>query len=299
MKKIWKREDGAVMVLVALAMSGFLALTALVLDGGSIYLARNQLQKTVDAAALAGAQDLPTFPETASQSAKWVATQNGGATSLSVEFLSDHKGIRVNGEKKVNLTFGNALGFDDPIVTASAVVQLAPITSAKGAIPLGVQNNTDMTQGDLIELKVGDPVVGNFGAIELTGSGARNYRDDFINGFDKTLHVGQMLSTEPGKMSGATKEAVDYRISLCPDATFDNFSPSCQRVVLVMVYKPVNVDETKIKEIEIVGFASFFLEGTAPNDDSVVLGRFIQTTHNGGSDPDQYNYGSYGLKLIQ
>ncbi|QHS22503.1 pilus assembly protein [Virgibacillus sp. MSP4-1] len=299
MRNFRKREDGAVMVLVALAMSAFLAMVALVLDGGHFYLEKNRLQNMVDAAALAGAQELPSSPEQATDSAKWTAFQNGDADQIFVEFLSENKGIKVHGQKSVSLTFGKVFGFDDPVLEASAVVQLAPLDSVKGAIPLGVQYNTDMSKADLIELKVGDPVVGNFGAIELTGSGARNYLEDFKKGFDKTLHVGEILSTEPGKMSGATEDAVDYRVSKCPDATHLNYSSGCERVVIVMVYKPVNVDVNKIKEIEIVGFATFFLEGTAPYDKSIVLGRFIETSLNGGSSPDQYDYGAYGLKLIQ
>jgi len=51
-----KREDGQSLVIVALGMVAFIAILALVIDGGNAYAAKRQAQNAADAGALAGAQ---------------------------------------------------------------------------------------------------------------------------------------------------------------------------------------------------------------------------------------------------
>jgi hypothetical protein len=66
-----KRSHGTSLVLTAFAMFALLATAALAIDWGLVYLARHQLQNFVDAAALAGAQELPSAPQ-----AKQAAAEN-------------------------------------------------------------------------------------------------------------------------------------------------------------------------------------------------------------------------------
>ena len=54
-----RRDEGQVIVITALVMVVLLAMTGLVIDVGRLYLAQRDLQKATDAAALAGAQDIP------------------------------------------------------------------------------------------------------------------------------------------------------------------------------------------------------------------------------------------------
>src|SRR5687768_16317539 len=58
-----RRERGAVLVHVAVAMTGLLAFSALTIDLGSLWVARGQAQNAVDAAALAGAIALAGNPD--------------------------------------------------------------------------------------------------------------------------------------------------------------------------------------------------------------------------------------------
>ena len=57
-----KRENGQAMVLTVLFLAGLIGMSALVLDVGSWFREKRQLQLTADAAALAGAQALPGSP---------------------------------------------------------------------------------------------------------------------------------------------------------------------------------------------------------------------------------------------
>lgn len=57
-KQLIKHENGNVLILVSLSMVGLLGMTGLVIDGGSLYMTKSHLQKSVNAAALSGAQQL-------------------------------------------------------------------------------------------------------------------------------------------------------------------------------------------------------------------------------------------------
>ncbi len=59
-KKELSEEKGSVMVMVLIGLLVLIGFTGLVIDGGSLYLTKSRLQNAADAAALAGAQDLPT-----------------------------------------------------------------------------------------------------------------------------------------------------------------------------------------------------------------------------------------------
>lgn len=72
------RQEGQVVVIVALVLVGLLALLGLVLDGGLLYLARRQAQNAADAAAWAGAYSLAAGSrEQAITSAFYYARLNG------------------------------------------------------------------------------------------------------------------------------------------------------------------------------------------------------------------------------
>ena len=71
-----KNESGQALVLFALLAIVLIGFAALVIDAGLAYAARAKAQNAADAAALAGAQDLPSF-EAAIGKAKDYAEHNG------------------------------------------------------------------------------------------------------------------------------------------------------------------------------------------------------------------------------
>ena len=73
-----KRSSGQAYVISILFLAVLLAMAAAVLDIGSWYRADRSLQATVDAAALAGAQELPGNTGNANALAAQYANQNGG-----------------------------------------------------------------------------------------------------------------------------------------------------------------------------------------------------------------------------
>ncbi|MFT4416831.1 pilus assembly protein TadG-related protein [Fredinandcohnia humi] len=302
MMKFLYKQDGGTIVLVALLMTAFIGLLALVIDAGNLYLEKAKIQKVVDAAALAAAQELPKDQLKATSIAnQTIKLNNEDPTNFSIIYSNNSTIVEIKANKRVELFFARALGLDNPILKASATVNLMPITSGVGAVPLGVEYTTPLSYGTEVKLKVGDSTYGNFGALALTGPGAKNYETDLEKGYGFEIKVNDVLNTETGVMAGKTVTAINNRISYCPSQTYVNFTNDCKRLILVPVFKPLLIDQNKqVKQVIVVGFATFFIERvTSTSTNAEVIGRFIQTTYPGDISPTQANYGVYSFKLTK
>ena len=125
---LWRRrraERGAVAVIVAILLPVILATAGLVIDVGSWYVTKAQLQNAADAAALAGAADLPGSPASATTAAQTLAAGNvSGATVTSVTpYNGDSTEIQVTVSKRGGVSFASVLGISGPMITATAVAQ--------------------------------------------------------------------------------------------------------------------------------------------------------------------------------
>ncbi|MDA8235369.1 MAG: Tad domain-containing protein [Clostridia bacterium] len=137
--KLKKEERGSTIVLVAIGMVVFLAFTALVADVGLLYLNRARLANAIDAATLAGVQELPRNPVQARLLASDYAARNGAdPDQLNITISSDNQSIRVESAKTVNLFFAKAIGISTGEVAVGAEAKVGPITSAMGIAPLSV-----------------------------------------------------------------------------------------------------------------------------------------------------------------
>jgi len=85
-------ESGQTLVLMVIFLISLLGMTALVLDVGSWYRAKRQLQSTADAAALAGAQALPDNPGNAPGLANQYAADNASDLATNDVSLSTNIG---------------------------------------------------------------------------------------------------------------------------------------------------------------------------------------------------------------
>lgn len=282
-------------------MSVLLGITALVIDGGMLYMEKQKLRDIADAAALAGAQELPATPAMATAKATETITLNGeDPNKFNIIFSkSDHR-ITVSAEKTVDLVFAKAIGFAQAKVDAVAHVEIGTLMSGRGAVPVGVEDTSQLTFGDIKYLKVEDATVGNFGALALAGPGANIFEEDFKMGYDQELRVNQIINTQTGNLAGPTARAVNYRIAACPTATYLNHPDDCPRIILVPVFQTVVTDQNQIKAVKIVGFAKFFIETVASTSQSAeIVGRFIEETASGEIAYGTPSYGAYGYKLTR
>ncbi|MBM7661636.1 Flp pilus assembly protein TadG [Bacillus mesophilus] len=315
-------ESGGVLIIVAFALVGLMGFTALTVDGGSLYTEKSRLQKAADAAALAAAQELPLDSTKAELEATNTANKNRPTVDeVKVEIDPNKKWVRVTTKENVKFTFAKVLGFNDQDVIATAKVELNPMTSGRGVIPLGIQhvdydlwkNCTEIT---LKLPKPSDPTStsigcdgannlgsGNTGPLVLTGTGGDKYRDDLKNGSNVEVKVGMELETQTGNMVGPTKQGIKDRLSSCPSyVTYDaaTYPEDCERIVTVPIYKIIEFETgNQIKKVEVIGFAVFFLVSVSESSEGAeVKGQLISYNVGGDSSPAQTNYGAYGYKLV-
>jgi hypothetical protein len=296
-----REQKGSVAVLTALSMAVLLGFAAVVVDLGVLYLNRSQLINTVDAAALAGVQELPGQSEAALASASSYAQQNAKqGDTIATALGNGNTELTVSVSRNVNLFFARIFNRNSQTVSATAVAAIRPISSIGGAVPFGVVRQ-DFDYGVTYTLKEGggDGYSGNYGGLGLGGTGANTYRYNIKYGYDGKLHVGQWVSTEPGNMSGPTDTGVSYRINQDPGATFETVAKDSPRIVMIPVLDSLMVEGRS--DVQIVGFAAFFLEGTGGSgQDNYVSGKFMQLVAAGDitSSPSA-DYGLYGATLIK
>lgn len=97
-------EEGSVLILAALLMTALVALTGVVIDGGSVYMEKQKIQVALDAAALAGGQELPDTTS-ASNTALYYAALNGlDPDQVQISFPTNGK-IVVETNRTVDLRF--------------------------------------------------------------------------------------------------------------------------------------------------------------------------------------------------
>ena len=182
----------------------------------------------------------------------------------------------------------------------------------------------------------GDPVVlkydsnnvlsGNFGALRIDGNGANVYRNTIKFGSENGLCADgvpdcddpSIVQTEPGNMTGATRQATDYRInntSLACDTWTEvviqnadgthSIRPECNpftaggnedslRIIIIPVIDSLCNGACYVTVVE---FALFYLDGYGDGgcsgSDCEITGRFIKSNTNYGAlmgvyDPDTF-----------
>jgi len=305
-------QRGFALVIITAGIVALLGFTALVTDIGNFVLAKHRLSNAVDAAVLAGAQELPVNPVLARDTAENYALLNGCNTGQVT--ISDNNGrqdskITVAATKEVNFIFARVLGIYSGTVSAQASARVAGLSSCQGAAPLAVPNQVfDFNTRYILKQGANSPDPsplgpGTYGALSLGGTGASNYEDNLKYGYEGTLAVGDEVDTETGNMSNPTKRAIDYRIGQChhsPECTPSHFDPGCSRILIVPVYEPDVIDHGQVKKIRITGFAAFLVDRvTGQGNENYIEGYFIRMVVEGDSAPSQTDYGLEGVKLVE
>ena len=303
MKRLLRAQDGSVVIIFALALIVFLGILAIVADLGLLFLEKNRLSNGVDAAALAGIQELPTERARAvAVASDYIARNLKEVDSVSVDVYDEDKEIQVTCQKTVRFALAPLIGIASSKVRVSARARTDVVTAMKGVVPVSVVKQ-DFAFGEQYMLKYGpEPGQGsyrrgNFGALALGGTGASNFAHNLAHGYDGVIRVGDWLSTEPGNMAGPTAQAVRQRIEDDPTSTYDNVAKGSKRLVIVPIIESLDVNGRK--DVQVVGFGAFFLESTSRRgNDSFIVGRFIRYAAQGeiGTGDD---FGLKAAKLIQ
>jgi len=210
MRTKFRSDRGQTAGFVAISIVALIAMTAFVLDVGSWFRADRQLQSVADAAALAGAQELPIDPAKAIAVANDYAADNGGPTAESIGIendLSANDTISVVYSSSVPGFFAKILGISAVTVRASAKARAAALGSARWVAPIVVDEKhpklqckpvpcwDEPTELTYLNLKTsGSPTgAGNFGFVNLSGDvgiGNAELGNWILNGYDEMIGTG-------------------------------------------------------------------------------------------------------------
>jgi len=286
--------------MTAITLTAIIGMTALVVDVGSVLVEKYRLRSAVDAAALAGGQELPMYPDSARTIALQYAEENGAIPSgVTIEIDEDMCGIRVSAEHTVDYKFARVFGLTTKEVVQSSYVRLGSAgTVYEGIRPFAVEWG-NFSYGELVTLKEGggDGDTGNYGAVALGLRGAASFKDNVKFGYNGKISVGDLIDTEPGNMSGPTVDGINYILGN-DNCTFEDFTKNSIRLWTIPVVD--SFEALGRDQIEVSGFAIFYVEDTQTvNNDAVVIGRFLEYVTNADIDVAVNYYGTNGLKLMQ
>ena len=305
MKKIAQRK-GIIIVLVAFLMVVFLTLLALVVDVGMLFLERIELINILDAVVLSGVQELPDNNFEAKEVAQEYAANNNLSQDQITISIIDTNRIKAEASKQVAMNFAPIIGIRQVTIRNSAQASINEVAGLKGVVPFGIVQ-ADFVYGKKYYLKYGAGGLvneqrknGNFGALALGGTGAKNYEENIKYGHDQMLSIGDEVTTEPGNMAGPTRKGVEYIIKQCDhllSCTYDSVKPNCPRLLYVPVIDSLSNGRSSS---EVVGFAAFFLEGINKEEgNSYVEGYFIKwLVDSAQMSSNAQDFGLRNIKLV-
>jgi Flp pilus assembly protein TadG len=241
-----RSESGQAFVFVAFMLVFLVGMAAIVVDAGFWYREDRQLQTAVDAAALAGAQDLPEETTAESVARDEYAPQNGsGLNKLVVTADASSSVIDVTATAKAPGIFARifeGLLDEDGEVTihANAQAQVQAPLELKNVAPIAVHVSeacivTDpgcfgdpktltFAEGDPF-----DPTKSKFGLLDLNrdgSAGAGDMKDWLENGYPDPLTINTDYPPANGEKNGIKQELEDAadegRVLLFP--VFDSAS---------------------------------------------------------------------------
>jgi Flp pilus assembly protein TadG len=152
MSRVHSGERGQALALFVLVMIGLVAMIGLAIDAGRLYVARAELTRALDSAALAGVVELPDLGA-AETKAQAYFDDNEELGTISFPSSQNENQFRVQGTRNVTFLFMRVLGISDKQVTAAAAAGFGTIpsdtvlevdaTGSMGASPCnGSQNNS-------------------------------------------------------------------------------------------------------------------------------------------------------------
>jgi hypothetical protein len=320
-----EKQEGFVLVVVAILLVALAGFVALGVDVGALYSARTSAQEVADAAALAGAFTFvnnPTAPQpaTANDHAMLVALNNSvmgvpvTAADVTVTVDVANRKVTVDVASTQNTYFAKAIGHSTADIRVTGTAEAAEFSTGSSCVkPWFIPNTVfatdpictaacdpsqllvdpvtklvtpfaDSKRGQAFTLKPQNPAAaiapGQFYAIQLPGSvGASDYQDNIATCANVYVRCHESYSVETGNMVGPTNHGVEDLIGdppdewvepgkyLRPDGTYSDISDS---LVVAPIWNSCALagfcpdgkfpTGTQV-ELQIVGFAVFFLEG--------------------------------------
>lgn len=303
MRRRLAAESGQSVVMTLVFLTVLVGATALTIDFGAWYRQQRQAQATADAAALAGAQALPTDQSQALSLAEQYAAANGGGVAAGdISFPGDDT-IAVKATRTSPSFFARIFSFGTVTVHATAAARATVPSEVYGAAPIVVNiaqpalsgAACDQTStpcfGSLTTIPLGKkPAPGAFGLLDFDQAngttGTSTLAQWIENGYPGYLKLGD-YDSDPGASFDALQGALDAMVG---------------DVLLFPVYNGLSGQGANAA-YNIVGWAGFHLDSTtASGDTGSLTGYFTKVIWDGlqsppgtGQPPD---FGLYSVSLV-
>jgi Flp pilus assembly protein TadG len=293
-------ESGQAFVFVALALMALVGMAALVVDGGSWYQADRRLQTAADAAALAGAQHLPTQQSEARTVALDYAQRNYAGIPAPTVAFPNAGTIDVSATASAPGIFARIYGsaFNEVTVRTHAEAQVLAPANLKDVAPIAVHRDKACVVTN--PSCFGQPVTMTFDELDVTKSkfglldldrdgnaGAGDMKDWLEDGYTDYLPVGVDYPDASGEKNGIKKQLED--------------AAAAKRVLLFPVF-----DSAGPSGFHVIGWAAFVIDEVVKwsGSEHVFTGHYVTfiatDLASGGTIPDPANdFGVHVITLTQ
>jgi hypothetical protein len=316
MNKMFHDEKGQTMILIPILLIVLMGFAGLAIDGGRLYLAKSQLQKAVDAGALAGADVLlnklleepipeteydgvidavSNIPEENYQNGSYELNGYRGKIPIEgtnpVAYKDGAAYVEVTGSEDVSLMLMPVLGIKNSSkVSAVARVKIGDVIKlgVGPVIPIGIHLNQELTFGTVWNLTYGpgeSPSPGWYGYLDFSdpdvettksNQGTNKLAEYIVDGSPSDFPVGTVIDVREGKPTEANK--VQNAIKARDGQE---------------IYVPIVSPEVD-GEVTVLGFAKFKLIYVP--DSNVIKAIFI-SQELPGEIGESVDYGNYESKL--
>lgn len=304
-----RAETGQAVVVLVLFLVVIVGLVGAVLDLGAWFRADRSTQSTADAAALAGAQELPDNPAQAAARALEYANKNdGGVGADDITFetgVLSNDTIVVRADDEVETVFTKIFGIDTVAVGSGAKARTGVIGSAKYVAPIVVNHLHPMlqctpppcsgaTQIDLMNLHSpgSSDGAGAFGLINLDSgasngnAGASTVADWMERGYQDAMDLGWYYQVPSTQFNN-----IQFR---------DALTARLHTEVLFPIYRQL-VGGGQNAKFQVIGWVGFVpTKFTASGSTGRVEGSFERVIWQGlpSTNPSQQSFGAYTVHLI-
>ena len=299
-----RSERGQSLVIVLIFMTALIGMAAAVIDVGSWYRTDRKLQANADAAALAGAQELPESKAAAELAAlTWADKNDGGVEAKNVKFRSTvvpNDTIEVTAERPAPGFFAKLFGFDSVEVRAKAAARAGVMNRGRWAAPVAIDWRHEKLQckpepcwGDATELDFEKVGPGAFRLMTIDGSyggtGPTDIGEWIRGGLDAWMDNNRWYYSDPGMKPNSShiKGALTFR-----DET----------ELLFPVYNAVRAQGAGF-EYYVIGWAVFHVTGWDIRgvNDGKIYGYFVDMvwTGVGSTSSGSPHFGARTVELIE
>jgi Flp pilus assembly protein TadG len=230
-------ESGQAVVFVVVTLTCLVGIAALIIDGGSWLRAQRHLQTAADAAALAGAQNLPTDQAGAQSTAISYAQQNYAGLPAPTVTFPDTATIDVVAQTTAPGFLAKLYGsvFNNVTVRAHARAQVTSPLFMKNVAPVAVKNTVACAAtnpgcyGQTVTLTFDESQVASstIGLIDLTchstastacntaaGIGGNQLKTWIENGYPQALPANQWYGVKTGETVGPVKQGFTNMVGI-------------------------------------------------------------------------------------